>query len=485
MHTQRVAGRPGAAPRVSATRDVEWKQCQIPYGNWLGDQVATGGYPDGADTLRIAATDAAGESTSATTTVHIDNQPPTVALTGPADAPSTAGTQYVTATAAAGPSGVYGIDCTVDGAAGHWYPAASAQIPVSGIGEHQVSCYSQSNAIDPAGVHGTSTTQSFAIKIGTPTVAAIGFDRLVDKLRCHHVTRRVRIPGRWVTVKVHGQRVRVHEPARTQRVRLTRCHLRTTPRKITIWVTVHRHGHKIHVRRHKTVRVPVAPHTVAHSSRVVKHGRATTVDGWLGTSTGLALGGQTIEVYTAADNARHNYHLATSSTTVANGSWSARIGPGPSRLIRVYYPGAPSLEAAESAPVTVIVPAKIELLKITPSRVAWGATIRITGRLKGGYIPPGGVLIRLRYGTGTASTTYGVHEHVGGHHGRFATTYTFGAGDPSIYRSFWFELATLPMGNYPYASANSNRRRVLVGGNPPPPSPPPPRHHKRRHRRRR
>jgi hypothetical protein len=472
-----------ALPIESVAPDgVSWKQCEIPYGTWLGDQVVTSAYPDGADPVRIGATDAAGESSSASETVHIDNQPPTVAITGPGDAPATSGTQYVTATATAGPSGVYGIDCSVDGAAGQWYPASSAQIPVSGIGEHQVSCYAENNAVDEHGVHGISTTQTFAIKLGVPTIAAIGFNKLVNGLRCHRFTERVRIPARWVTVTVRHQRVRVHERAHSQRIRVTRCHVRTARRRVTVWVTARRHGHKVRVRRHKIVRVALVPHTVTKRTRTVRHGQATTVNGWVGTATGVALAGQTVDIYTAADNARNNYHLATTATTAANGTWSARIGRGPSRLIRAYYPGPAQFQAAESAPVTLLVPAKIRLLRITPSKVAWGGTVRITGRLEGGYIPPGGTLVRLRIGEGSAAATYGVREHVGGHHGLFTTTYTFGAGEPAVHRAFWFELASLPMGNYPYAPADSNRRTVTVGGHPPAPRKPT---HRRHHRRRR
>jgi hypothetical protein len=105
-------------------------------------------------------------------------------------------------------------------------------------------------------------------------------------------------------------------------------------------------------------------------------------------------------------------------------------------LIEAYYPGAPTIEAAQSTPVTLTVPAKILLLRIRPTRVAWSRTIRIFERLEGGYFPPGGALVRLRIGEGKTYTTYGVQEHVGGHHGLFSTTYTFGAGDPSLYRSF-------------------------------------------------
>jgi hypothetical protein len=73
--------------------------------------------------------------------------------------------------------------------------------------------------------------------------------------------------------------------------------------------------------------------------------------------------------------------------------------------------------------------------------------------------------VRLRIGLGSSFTTYGVHEHVE-RKGRFSTTYTFGVGDPSVHRSYWFQIASLPMGDYPYAPASSRRVAVLVGGHP-------------------
>lgn len=97
--------------------------------------------------------------------------------------------------------------------------------------------------------------------------------------------------------------------------------------------------------------------------------------------------------------------------------------------------------------------------------MAWGGTVRIVGQLEGGYLPSGGALVRLRIGQGSQYFTYGVKEHVGGD-GRFTTTYTFGAGDPSVHRSFFFELVSLPTGNYPFAPAASRRLSVLVGGHP-------------------
>ena len=76
--------------------------------------------------------------------------------------------------------------------------------------------------------------------------------------------------------------------------------------------------------------------------------------------------------------------------------------------------------------------------------------------------------------------TYGIREHVSGN-GRFTTTYTFGLGDPSDFQPFWFQIASLPMGNYPYAPAASRRVTVIVGGDPSPPAQRRPRH-RRRHK---
>ena len=115
--------------------------------------------------------------------------------------------------------------------------------------------------------------------------------------------------------------------------------------------------------------------------------------------------------------------------------------------------------------MTTIVPAKIRLVRVWPARVPWGGTVHLVGQLLGGYLPPGGALVRLRIGYGSTYETYGVEEHVSGN-GRFSTVASFGPGDPSILRTYWFQIASLPMGNYPYAPAASQRVPVIVGGLP-------------------
>jgi hypothetical protein len=450
---------------TSARDTSRWQQCLAPPVN---DQIATQLYPQGPNTLGLLGVDAAGEIAAQTKTVEVDNAAPTVSLSGPSDASSSAGTQYVTATAAAGPSGVAGINCHVDGGANTWHAGSTASIPVSGLGTHTVWCQSENNAVAVNGQRAKSNAATFSVKIGEPTVSAVAFSRLVDGLRCHRVREVVHIPARWVKVRQHGQTIRVHLPATSRRVTIRRCRVRTARRRETILVTVHRNGRKVRVREHRTVRVVLRPHHVISTRRFVAHGHATTVSGWLGTASGVAISGQTVQVLAAPVDGRSAYSTLTTTTTTANGSWSARIPAGPSRSIIATYAGGPTTQGSFSAPVQTVVPARVKLIGISPRHVAWGATIHLTGRLVGGHLPPGGALVRLRIGLGRTFLTYGVHEHVGGS-GRFTTSYTFGAGDPRVFRTYWFQIASLPMGDYPYAPASSRRLSVVVGGHPPRP----------------
>jgi hypothetical protein len=424
-------------------------------------------------------------SSSITKAVNIDNDPVSISLSGPTDAPSTAGTQYVTATATAGPSGVQGISCSVDGASTQVYNGASAQVPVSGVGSHSVRCAADNNAADASGNHGWSSWATWTLSIRQPTVSGIGFSRLVDPMLCHRARQRVKVAARWVTVYRHHKLVRVKKGAHTKVVSVTRCHARIAQRTIHVWVTVKRRGKLVRVRRAKRIRVAVLPHLVTDASKRIAHGKSTTVNGWLGMPGGTAIGGQTVRVLTAPDNGLGQFSLAAVTTTHPDGSWSARLPAGPSRLIEAAYDGSPTLEPSLSSQVRVGVPAEVKLISVWPPRVAWSGTVRIVGQLVGGYLPPGGALVRLRLGQGAGYTTYGVQEHVTGN-GRFATTYTFGAGLPNVHRKFWFQIASLPMGgDYPWAPADSGRATVVVGGHPVEPATPPKRrHHKHRTRKR-
>ena len=175
-----LGGASVSQPLNEPQSQITWHQC--PAGSF-SQSFNTAAVASGASVpLVMWARDAAYDysaghylASAVTSNVNIDNDPVGVSLSGPTDAPSTAGTQYVTATGSAGPSGVSGIGCSVDGSPYQWYPQASVQVPVAGVGVHHVTCYSANNARDPSGDVATSAPQSWTLSIRQPTVAGIGF----------------------------------------------------------------------------------------------------------------------------------------------------------------------------------------------------------------------------------------------------------------------------------------------------------------------
>ena len=343
-------------------------------------------------------------SDTVTKSVNIDNAPVGLSLTGPSDASSTAGPQAITGTAQAGPSGVRGIWCSVDGSPFAFHGGASEQIPVSGIGQHTASCYAENNALDTSGQAARSALQTWRMTIREPTVSTVSFARVVNALRCSKTYERIRIPARWVTVTVHGRKQRIHVPAETRTVTVVHCHARIVRRRVRI------HGHW------RVKRVVLLPHTVRVSTKTIRHGARTTISGWLGTDRGNALGGQQVAVQTAPTTIGSGFSTVAITTTARDGSWSATVPAGPSRLVRALFGGTTTVEPSTSTTANIVVPASVSL-GISPHQTHWGDTIRLSGRLRGGYIPQSGGLVVLWVGWPGGSTEVG-HLYAG-RDGRF------------------------------------------------------------------
>lgn len=440
---------------TTSPKDVStWHQCAAPA---ISQPVDTARYGQGAVPLTLSASDAAAVPASLTKTVYIDNSTPTVSLSGPVDAPSTAGTQYVTATAGGSPSGIAQIVCSVDGGPGQAFAGASAQVPVGGIGQHSVACFAENNAVDPSGAHGTSTTGTWSLKIGQPTELGIAFDKLVG-LRCHRARVRVTIRGHWITVRRHGKRVRLKARTRTKVERVERCHPRTVRRRTVVIVRVRRHGHVVKVKRVRYFRVVVPPRVVAKTARRVRFGRTTTVNGWLGTSTGTALGGQVVDVLAAPANGSNAFAQVATVTTAADGTWTASLPAGPSRIVEAVYDGAPTTEASSSGQVRVVVPAVVRIA-IHPRIVPWGSEIRVTGQVLGGYVPTNSSLLRLNVGIGRIGRIEGLPDIRPD--GRFLIVWKFVAGRGVIHP--WFSVGTLAEAAFPYAPGTSKHMVVTLG----------------------
>lgn len=416
---------------VSARDSAVWHQCNA---GAVDQPVDTSQYGQGVLPLTLTTMDAAGESVTYTRTVQVDNQAPTISLSGPSGASTTAGTQYVRATAAAGPSGVAGIACSVDGAAAHWYASSSAAVPVSGMGMHHVACYSENNARDASGVAATSTPATWTLNIRTPSVSTLSFVRVADALRCVHRRERVWIPGHWVTAYHRGHRVRVRIRGHGRRVEVMHCHPRTVRRRRR------RHG------RWVTTRVALLPHKVAVDRLRVRFGKGAPVMGWLGTPSGDALARQTVRILVAPNNGANHYHRVAVARTGADGVWHAHLPPGPAREVIAVYGGSSTAEPSVSKPAHLVVHSAIRL-HIQPRRTRWGRTVLITGKLRGGYIPPAGEIVVLWVRWRGGSTETG-HLYVKPN-GAFRMPYKFRRGAGAQKYAFW--AVTLRETDYPYA----------------------------------
>jgi hypothetical protein len=426
----------------SAPNPSVFHQCSAPT---VQQTINTAQYGNGALPLRLSAADAAGLTAGTGSTEYVDNEPVGLSLSGPTDAPVSAGTQYITATATAGPSGVDGIECSLDGSPYQFYSGPSTQLPVAGVGVHQASCFARNNAVTPDGVRATSPVQNWTLSIREPSVATVAFSRVVDALRCSKKRVRVHIPAHWTTVKYKGRKVRVRVPAQTRRVTIVHCHPRIVRRRVII------HG-RVHI-----VKVVLLPRTVNATSKRVRHGAATSVNGWVGTVNGNSLAGVPVRVMTAPDDGSLRFTQAAVVTSAANGSWTARLPAGPSRLVQAFYDGAATVEPTASAPANVIVAASLAM-QIRPRSTHWGSTIRIRGRVRGGYVPAAGELVILHVGWAGGSTEIG-HLYTD-RKGRFRTSYTFLRGNGTVTYRLWASSARET--DYPYAPSRSRKVSVTV-----------------------
>lgn len=446
--TQALVGSETLNGPSSVPNSRSWHQCPDQgYTHWVNtaDFVANG---SGAVRLTLRAMNAAGVWTSGrvwSEVVRVDDISPLVTLSGPHDALSTAGTQYITATAAAGPSGVAGILCSVDASPPRWYAGSIARLAVSGIGPHRVSCVAMNRARGANGQPGVSRPSSWTLSIRQPTVSTISFTRVVNKLHCEKTRERVRIPAQWVFKTIHGHRKRVWVPAQTLKVSKTRCHPKVVKRRV--W----QHGHWV------TKRIVELPRRVRERTKRIRFGATVKVSGWLGTARGTALAHQKVAVLTAPDNGQKRFRLATVATTHSDGSWSARLPRGPSRLVRAFYGGDATVEPSASTIAHLAVQGSVRM-SLSPARTRWGHTIKITGRVRGGYIPPSGEVVVLRIGWKGGSTEIG-HLYTA-RDGSFASTYTFLRGNGTETYHLW--AATARESDYPFAPARSPSVQVTV-----------------------
>jgi hypothetical protein len=265
------------------------------------------------------------------------------------------------------------------------------------------------------------------------------------------VRRRELVGWHWVLVRRHGKRERIRRGGHIKTIEVIKYGRRCTHSR----VKVGRH-------RWREAAVCPSPHLVLKSQERARFGHSVELHGLLMTAAGLPIARAPIEIRSAPDNGLYRYTELGTTTTNADGTWKVTIAPGPSRLLSAVYAGAPTVQPSEGSAM-LTVPASVRVLSVSPRHIAWGGEVHIDARLLGGYLPPGGALVRLRLGQGSAKITYGVQEHVAGN-GSFEVTNRFGPGPAAIVRHYWLQECTLPEGDYPFAAACGPRSRVTVGG---------------------
>jgi hypothetical protein len=395
------------------------------------------------------------------TTIRIDEAPPAIAFepTNPSDPTAVVVDTSDNESGAAGGS----IEMAPAGT-NDW-----TSLPISFDGTHLRAGFDdagmngsyafRATACDNAGNCAT-TTHDLALPVRAAPDSQVSLTRIVNPLQRRIVREQVRVGWHWATIRRDHKLVRVKRGGHLKTIRVVKYVEQCSTKR----VHTTRNGWRLR-------RICRTPQVHVTKTLFVHYGRKVTLAGLYTTASGVPLSGQPVRILAAPDNNSGAFTQVAIVTTGPNGSWSATLPPGPSRIIRAVTDGTATL-LPSSGQVTTIVPAKVKLLRVWPRHVPWGGTVHLVGQLIGGYLPPDGALVRLRIGSGSARVTYGIREHVSGN-GRFTTSYTFGLGDPSVLQPFWFQIASLPMGNYPYAPSDSRKVTVIVGGHPSP-SPPPP-----------
>jgi hypothetical protein len=186
------------------------------------------------------------------------------------------------------------------------------------------------------------------------------------------------------------------------------------------------------------------------------------VGGRLVDADGTPLGRQTVAVIeTFADGAR-NGGRRTTLTTDADGRFSKRLAPGPSREVTAEFPGTGSLTRVAGRQIHLRVRAAVHL-RVSTARVrVGGPPVLFSGRIAHpeAAIPAAGLPVQLEFRLpGMPWTEFRTVQS--DRFGRFRYPYSFSDDDSAGIR-FFFRASVPATGGWPFAPATS--RPVAVSG---------------------
>jgi len=196
---------------------------------------------------------------------------------------------------------------------------------------------------------------------------------------------------------------------------------------------------------------------------VVPFGARPWLTGRLVGADGEGLGGRDLLVALRPGRGAFGRARTVGATTGPHGGFRLRLGPGPSRRVRVTFAGTPSLAAASGRPLKLRVRGGISFRPQSLS-LHTGEWLRMRGRVytRGTAVPRRGKLVSIQYFERDARRWRPVIVLRSDHSGRFHTRYRFRyiSGTARIR----LRAVAPPEERWPYAAGASHPALVRVSG---------------------
>ncbi|MGE5407094.1 MAG: hypothetical protein ACM3NV_00625 [Syntrophothermus sp.] len=191
------------------------------------------------------------------------------------------------------------------------------------------------------------------------------------------------------------------------------------------------------------------------ATTTVGYGRGVPLAGRLTTATGVPVAGEPVEVTEVFDSGAEPSWRTTTVETGADGSFAARLAPGPSRRVAVAFAGTRTLAAGRGRDLRVGVRAAVSLRASTPMARVGGAPVVFGGRVggKGAAVPPTGLAVELEFRVaGLPWSEFRTVQTDAA--GAFRLAYAFSDDDSRGVR-FQFRAHVRPQPGLPYDEASS------------------------------
>ena len=197
-------------------------------------------------------------------------------------------------------------------------------------------------------------------------------------------------------------------------------------------------------------------------ARGIRRGARPTFGGRLTMSSDASPADRSLTVIERFDPGASEQRRTTTVVTDAEGSFSLRLGAGPSREVFAVFGGTSTATGTASRPLRLGVRSDVDLRASSPVAVIGGRPIVFRGAVAAspGELPPGGATVQLQFRAGRLPWSEFRTVHTNGR-GRFRYAYRFSDDDSRGVR-FQFRAFVPAQRDWPYEPNGS--RPVAVRG---------------------